>query len=291
MYKLTKLWAADYSGEMGHNRKGRRAHGRRAVAAAVAVGAVLGATTVPAMASTSTTGKLPKALKIFSHCPISDSAVTLCLVGSMTGSFTVGSQTLTTPSPATLTLGLAGATAVAPTDGTPVLQSPAIPVSILGIPPLPGVLSVTAVPQLTALPTVSLTNLLTEQGTAVGLSLDVQVNNALLGSSCTIGSSSDPINVNLTSGTTNPPPPNQPITGTRGTTTTNTKTGETTNTGTLLVDNAFAVPGTSGCGLFGVLDPILNLIEGLPSAAGNNAASFSGTTYLVPASILRKDLG
>jgi hypothetical protein len=284
---------------MGHNRKTRRGPGIRggikAGAAVIAVGAALSATTVPAVASTSTTGKLPKALRVFAHCPVSNSAVNLCLVGSMTGSFTVGSNTLTTPSPATLTIGLeqtpSGSVVVAPTDGTPVLQSPAIPVKILGIPPLPGVLSVTAVPVLTSLPTISLSNLLIEQGTAVALSLEVQVNNPLLGSSCTIGSSSDPINVNLTSGTTNPPPPNQPITGTRGTTTTNTKTGETTNTGTVLVDNAFAVPGTSGCGPLGSLDSVLNEVEGLPSAAGKNAATFSGTTYLVPASIIRKDLG
>jgi hypothetical protein len=268
--------------------------GSRTLAATIVAGSLVATAAGPASASTAT-GKLPKALAVFAHCPVSDAAVFLCLSGSMGGSFTVGSQTLTTPSPATLTMGLAegpsGIYAVSPTDGTPALQSPPITVTIEGLPPLPGALSITATPELIGTPTVSLVNLLTETGTAVGLNLDVAINNTLLGSGCTIGSTSDPISVNLTTGTTSPPPPNQPITGSRGTTSTSTKTNVTTNTGAELVDNAFSVPGTSGCGPFGILDPVLNDIEGLPSAAGNNAAVFSGSTYLVPASIIRKHLG
>jgi hypothetical protein len=41
--------------------------------------------------------------------------------------------------------------------------------------------------------------------------------------------------------------------------------------GATSVDNAFAVPGASGCGLLGIVDPLVNLRLRLPSAAGNNA--------------------
>jgi hypothetical protein len=121
--------------------------------------------------------------------------------------------------------------------------------------------------------------------------LDVSLNNVLLGSGCTIGTASDPITLNLTSGTTSPPAPNQPITGSPGTFTTNSKTSVGTDKGVRLVDNAFAVPGANGCGPLGALDPALDLAEGLPSAAGNNTGIFSGNVNTVPASIMRSYLG
>ncbi len=48
-----------------------------------------------------------------------------------------------------------------------------------------------------------------------------------------------------------------------------------TGTGTKLVDNSFAAPGANGCG--GILyswavDPFVNSIVGVPSAAGTNTA-------------------
>jgi hypothetical protein len=61
--------------------------------------------------------------------------------------------------------------------------------------------------------------------------------------------------------------------------------------GLKLVDNAFAVPGASGCGLAGLLDPILNLDKGLPSPAGKNAAILGGNSYTIPASVIRKYIG
>jgi hypothetical protein len=256
----------------------------------VAAGTLMGAGAGAAHAAT-----LPANVVKFEHCPISNPAVILCAYGSMTGQFTIKSTTLTTPSPATLTIGLAsngnGLYAVAPTDGTPALSSPPIPVSILGLPSLPSPLAVEAVPTLVGTPSVSLPNLLGATGTAVGVSIYVQLKNALLGKSCTIGTPADPIVINLTTGTTSPPPPDQPITGSPGTTVTSSKTPIIKVKGIRLVDNAFAVPGASGCGLLGALDPALDLIEGLPSAAGNNAGTFSGKTWLVAASVLHSYLG
>jgi hypothetical protein len=264
--------------------------GSGALGALIAAGTLLGVSAGPAHAAT-----LPTYLVKFKHCPFDNPAVILCAYGSMTGSFTIASTTLTTPSPATLTLGLAtnasGLYAVSPTDGAPALSSPSIPVSILGLPSLPSPLGITATPTLVGTPQVSLTNLLAGTGTAVGVSVYVQLNNFLLGNNCTIGTPTSPININLTTGTTAPPPPNQPVTGSRGTITTNSRTHVTKVAGVKLVDNTFSVPGASGCGLFGILDPAFDLIEGLPSAAGHNAAGFSGNTWLVPASIMRHYLG
>jgi hypothetical protein len=180
---------------------------------------------------------------------------------------------------------------VPPDDGSPALVSPPIPVSILGLPGLPGPLSVTATPSLIGTPVINLGNLLSGTGTAVSLSLDVHLKNLLLGPSCTIATPSHPIVLNLTAGTTSPPPPNQPITGSKGTFSTNPTTNVLTDKGAELVDNAFAVPGVNGCGLLGILDPALDLIEGLPSAAGNNTGIFAGNTFIVAAAYIRQYIG
>jgi hypothetical protein len=52
---------------------------------------------------------------------------------------------------------------------------------------------------------------------AVQLPVKVHLENPFLGSSCYIGSNSSPIVINLTTGTTSPPPPNTPIKGSKGT--------------------------------------------------------------------------
>src|ERR1700760_3491862 len=58
--------------------------------------------------------------------------------------------------------------------------------------------------------------LLFQFGTALKLPVKVHLENPLLGSSCYVGSSSSPIWFNLTTGTTAPPAPNKPITGSVG---------------------------------------------------------------------------
>ena len=51
-------------------------------------------------------------------------------------------------------------------------------------------------------------------------------------------------------------------------------------TGTVLVNNSFAVPGTAGCGPLGILDPIINQQKGLPSPAGTNTVVLKGSSGL-----------
>jgi hypothetical protein len=111
----------------------------------------------------------------------------------------------------------------------------------------------------------------------VSLPIKVHLNNVLLSSSCYVGSNSNPIALQLITSTTNPPPPNTPITGNTGSFTVDPVLPNVFRvSGMTLVDNSFAAPAAAGCTLLlpglGLIDPIVNLQAGLPSAAGNNTA-------------------
>ncbi len=243
---------------------------------------------------------LPASLAEFANCPVNVAAVATCLYSSTTSTtFEIGSTTITSSAPTTLSIGLRYTKSdrpvvVLPDNGTQALQSPAVPVpgGLTGIGALGGgVLAVTATPQLVGLPTVSLANLLGGNGPGLTLPIDVLISTptGLLGSDCTLGDASDPITLNLTTGTTNPPSPNTPISGAPGTTSSTSK-GLITITGMSLVDNSFAVPGANNCGSDGLLDSVIDLQKGLPSAAGSNTAILSGSSYTAPASLIRKHL-
>jgi hypothetical protein len=113
---------------------------------------------------------------------------------------------------------------------------------------------------------------------ALTLPVKIKLDNAILGSNCYIGSSSSPVYWNLTVGTTSPPPPNKPITGKQGEGSTNAEETILRFKGQKLVDNAFGVPGTSGCGgIFSFLvDPLVSSVVGVPSPAGTNTAILEG---------------
>jgi len=126
-------------------------------------------------------------------------------------------------------------------------------------------------------------------GIALKLPVKAHLENPFLGESCYVGSSGTPLQWELTTGKTNPPKPNEPITG---------NTGElefleegliikTANT--ILVDNAWSAPSASGCGgIFSfILDPIVSASSGLPAAAGKNTAKLVNTAYLSSALAVR----
>lgn len=98
----------------------------------------------------------------------------------------------------------------------------------------------------------------------------------LLGSTCYIGSFTEPITLHLTTGTTEPPPPNEPITGQQPEVTFNTTTRIQTQKNGIFVDNSFAAPGANGCKLvlFGFIpisiNGLVNEFSELPSPAGTN---------------------
>jgi hypothetical protein len=133
-------------------------------------------------------------------------------------------------------------------------------------------------------------NLAGEIGTALRLPVKIHLENPFLGSSCYVGSSSSPIIWNLTTGTTNPPPPNTPIKGTAGHPEFLEEGGILETQGAKLVDNSWAAPGATGCGGFLVellLDPIVNASAGLPAAAGRNTAVLINNIFVSPALLVR----
>jgi hypothetical protein len=270
---------------------------------------------VPASsASAALTGEYAR----FSKCPLSNSAVESCLYAeSSSGFFTMGQKTVPLKNPVILQGGIGApngtggpSTVYAPTDGNTLSKTPqTVPGGLLGIQAPSwwpqflkdlfnetinnGFTGVTATVELAAPASAikaNLGNAIFETGTAFGLPVKVKLSNPFLGSNCYIGSNSNPIQLNLTTGTTSPPPPNQPISGTRG-------EGSNFEEKILilrhnrLVDNAFATPGANGCGgiLFSwAVDPFVNSIVGIPSPAGTNTAVLEGTIYVGVASALRE---
>ena len=100
--------------------------------------------------------------------------------------------------------------------------------------------------------------------------IKVRLVNLLLGMDCHIGTNSRPVVLNLILGTTSPPLPNRPISGRLGTVRFTERT--IVITGNVNVDNSFAVPGATECGLgLGLINALVNLRLRLPSAAGNNS--------------------
>jgi hypothetical protein len=112
---------------------------------------------------------------------------------------------------------------------------------------------------------------------SVTLPIKVHLTNpgGLIGSTCYLGSDSNPIVLNLSTGTTEPPPPNEPISGVEGEFSID-EFGIGHFDNATYVDNSFAVPGASGCKLylFGFIpisvNGLVNEQADLPSPAGYN---------------------
>lgn len=113
-------------------------------------------------------------------------------------------------------------------------------------------------------------------GETLSLPIKVHLINPVLGNNCYVGSVSNPIKLNMTTGTTSPPPPNKPITGTFPEEFHVDALGIIHANKAKYVDNSFAAPGASGCTLtlFGFIpisiNGLVNSQSGLPSAAGKN---------------------
>lgn len=126
----------------------------------------------------------------------------------------------------------------------------------------------------------------------VGLKLPVKVHleNPVLGNSCYVGSSTAPIIWELTTGITEPPAPNESISGTSGTVNFLESGRILQLVDNELVDNAWAAPSASGCGglLSALVDPVLNIAAGLPAAAGHNSATLRSTTSIATAAAVKK---
>ncbi len=155
-----------------------------------------------------------------------------------------------------------------PPAGTNGFFARAVPVpgGLLGIEWIPGN-SVLAITELAGSASAIRLNLATHE---LNVPVKVRLVNVLLGMDCHIGTNSNPVVLNLTPGTTSPPPPNRPITGNPGTEESNGRA--LIFRGAVNVENSFAVPGATECGLgLGLINSLVNLRLRLPSAAGNNS--------------------
>ena len=129
-----------------------------------------------------------------------------------------------------------------------------------------------------------------EIGVALKMPIKVHLENPFLGKSCYVGSSTSPILWELTVGTTNPPKPNEPITGKGGVTEFFEEGRILKLKGAELVDNAWAAPAPTGCGgiLAFLVNPIVSAQLGV-TTAGNNSAKLKTDIYESPALAVKRN--
>jgi hypothetical protein len=269
---------------------------RSAVLGMGTASALVLAVAAPAMAT-------PKGdFAVFAQCPLKNPEVNLCVfVKSSGGLFTIGTKTVPVNKPITLQGGsilneeTGAETFVAAANGETLSKTPlTVPGGLFGIKAPTwwpkflqewfnkqineGLTGVTATTELVGNPGISRSNLLFQEGVALSLPTRIHLNNAILGSSCYLGSKAHPVTLNLTTGTTSPPPPNVPITGAVGELEFKDEFQLVIIKGNKVVDNAYATPGTEGCGgIFSFfINPLVEEIFGVPSAAGHNTAILEG---------------
>lgn len=280
-------------------------------------GALLALMLVPASsASAALTGEFAR----FTTCPTSNPSTDACVYAESTsGTFTMGKKEVPLVKPVILKGGVDSNTGdifgeltfIAPTDGVTLSKAAQpVPGGLLGItapswwPQIlkdlfnetinNGFTGVTATVELAGPASavkLSVLNTILGSGTALSMPVKVKLDNPFLGSSCYIGSSSNPIKLNLTSGTTSPPAPNKPITGSPGELVGLEGGLIIADKNNKLVDNSFSAPGANGCGglLFSwAVDPLVESIVGVPSPAGTNTAILQGTTYIADGNAVRE---
>lgn len=269
---------------------------RRFAAATIAlvVAALAWAPVAPA-SSHNPTGEF----KEFSECPLSTLAIDHCVYAVFGGdSLDLGSKTIPLINPITFQGGFVeeeepyGLQFHGAENGDTLSKTPQpVPGGLLGIAaPLSwpeavrkwwndtiaeGFTGVTATIELaepaTAI-TLSLENWLLEEGTALGLPVKIKLSNTLLGSNCYVGSNTEPIQIDLTTGTSGA------LTGEAGTLSFNGGFTMVTITDFALVNGTFAAPAASGCG--GIysqyVDPLINSVLGLPAGSGENSLALEG---------------
>jgi hypothetical protein len=213
----------------------------------------------------------------FTGCPTANPAVTACLdIQSTGGSLTIKRTTVPIGSSFALRGGLipnanggvGPATFVPPTNGSGVFSKPIkVPGGILGLEFwIPGN-EITATAQLAG----SASQIKVDPAELfVRIPVKLKLDNPILGWNCYIGTNSNPVWLSMTVGTTSPPPPNTPISG-HAADISFDAAGNVLFIGNVNVDNAFSVPGATGCGIgLGLVNTLVNAKLGLPSAAGNN---------------------
>jgi hypothetical protein len=273
---------------------------RRTVVALLAAFAATLALVTPASAAT-----LAGAWAPLNRCPVDDPAMlaadgatvaALCISSTApSGTITIGGTTLTSGT-TDLQLGLLNRSGtysiVAPKSGAVVGAPVDIPGGLLGlmcpsnIPVIADICRqivnsplnrVTATIESAGTPTDF--NLAAGLGTGqpiVTLPVKIKLSNPFLDPNCYIGSNSNPILLkpaNLTRPTASVVRFNAD-----GTPNPTGEMGYVSLSGAAQGDSTFAVPGATGCGLFGLLSGAVNLKQGLPSPAGENSLVLNDAT-------------
>jgi hypothetical protein len=269
---------------------------RKGVLVLMAASMLVLAVAAPAMAES-------KDFAVFAQCPTKNPAVNLCFFVQSTGKeFIIGNKTV----PVNKTITLQGGsivneetgeeTFVPAANGESLSKTPlTVPGGLTGIKAPTwwpkelqewfnkqineGFTGVTATAELVGNPGISRSNLLAAEGVALSLPVRLHLNNAILGSSCFLGSKAHPVTFNLTTGTTSPLKPNLPITGKVGELEFKDEFTLVIIKGNEVVDNAFSAPGTEGCGgIFSFfINPLVEGILGVPAGDGHNTAILTGS--------------
>jgi hypothetical protein len=244
----------------------------------------------------------------FGDCPQKVTGVNYCVFAQTTsGEFKIGSTAVPISKTVTLQGGIidnesTGAeTFVNATDGNTLSKTPqTVPGGLLkivaptGWPEIlqvifnefinKGITGATATTEQVGPIGLSRARLVEGSGIALKLPVRVHLENPFLGPNCYIGSAAHPVNVELTTGTTAPPPPNSPITGKVGEAEFKDEFQLVIIRKNSLVNNSFSAPEAEGCGsqiLFGIftgiIDSAVDSQLGLPSAAGHNTAILNGS--------------
>jgi len=221
----------------------------------------------------------------FTGCPspFSENASShTCLHATITGgNFKMGNKNVPIEKPMTLTGGVEHLFEPSPllfnSKGGLSKAKQKVPGGVVGLTGLTWLLEILGSEALTLYATTELVGTPIVAGTAFArLPVKVHLENATLGNNCYVGSTSSPIVLNLTTGTTSPPPPNTPITGKEPFLEFEEATEIQKAKNGVYVDNSFAAPGASGCvlTLFGFIpisiNGLVNTQSGLPAAAGTN---------------------
>lgn len=280
-------------------------------------GALLAVMLVPASSAVAAPHHPTGEFANFGDCPLSNPSATFCFYNKTTGgSFTIGSKTVPIENPVILQAGFpifneetGNTNFIAAEDGETLSKTPEpVPGGLTGIPApaswpqflkdlyngiinngLTGVNSTMELAGPASSVVFNPLNAVIQEGVALSMPVKIKLDNAFFGSNCYIGSNSNPVQLKLTTGTTSPPPPNEPIRGSAGIIGENAAATLLTVKGGVFVDNSFSAPGTTGCGgLFSLLvNPFVSSVVGVPSPAGHNTAILEGNTEIAQAEAVR----
>lgn len=251
--------------------------------ARLSVAAVVAVTAVAMLAPTAQAAKPKPPFERYAGCPnpfTEDPGVVGCLRSEVkSGHFQMGTKDVPIEKPIVLVGGVGGEFEdfVYNSEGGLLPAKQKVPGGVIGLTGLTWLLEFFGSEALTLYAVTELAGTPdTSNPEEVKLPVKVHLEHSVLGKKCYVGSTSNPISLNLITGTTSPPPPNVPISGAFGEFFNKEAEFSFGFKNIKYVDNEFAAPGASGCTLtlFGFIpisiNGLVNTQSGLPSAAGRN---------------------